>query len=109
MAHCFYKGLWIQFLLGISYFLFLDNWLIHEKHSALREGYYKKYFYQYFFNFKNNSYFLIFFPVEAILDIHNGTGDYIIPDKYSLQKSMIVDQLNIIVEKKLYEPKGKNK
>lgn len=46
--------------------------------------------------------------LEAILDEYNGTGDYIIPDKYSLQKSMIKDQLHIIVEKKLYESKGKN-
>ncbi|XP_045457203.1 probable tyrosyl-DNA phosphodiesterase [Melitaea cinxia] len=45
--------------------------------------------------------------LESILDNYKGPGDYDIPEKYSLQKNMFVDQLNIIVEKNLYEPKSK--
>lgn len=47
------------------------------------------------------------FSVESILDNYKGSGNYDIPEKYSLQKNMFVDQLNIIVEKNLYEPKSK--
>lgn len=45
--------------------------------------------------------------MESILDNYKGSGDYDIPEKYSLQKNMFVDQLNIIVEKNLYEPQAK--
>ncbi|XP_041968692.1 probable tyrosyl-DNA phosphodiesterase [Aricia agestis] len=45
--------------------------------------------------------------LEEILDNHSGSGSYVIPDRLSLQRSLIVDQLNIIVEKQLYEPKKK--
>ncbi|CAH2229000.1 jg14622 [Pararge aegeria aegeria] len=44
--------------------------------------------------------------LETILDSWSGSGSFEIPDKYSLQRSMITDQLNIIVEKKLYEPRA---
>lgn len=42
--------------------------------------------------------------LELILDLHDGSGPYPIPEKYSLQKVMIAEQLDVIVEKKLYEP-----
>ncbi|XP_045505821.1 probable tyrosyl-DNA phosphodiesterase isoform X2 [Colias croceus] len=46
--------------------------------------------------------------LEEILDNYNGNGDYDIPEKLVLQKSMIVDQLNIIIEKNLYVAKQNN-
>ncbi|CAK1550214.1 unnamed protein product [Leptosia nina] len=45
--------------------------------------------------------------LEEILDNFSGTGDYDIPQKYSMQRSQIIDQLNVIVEKNLYIAKGK--
>ncbi|CAH2101303.1 unnamed protein product [Euphydryas editha] len=45
--------------------------------------------------------------LESILDNFKGSGEYDIPEKYSLQRNMLIDQLNIIVEKNLYEPKCK--
>ncbi|KAJ0169792.1 hypothetical protein K1T71_014398 [Dendrolimus kikuchii] len=44
--------------------------------------------------------------LEEILDAHTG-GDYPVPPKYGLQKPMIIDQLQVIVEKQLYAPKNK--
>ncbi|XP_063390909.1 probable tyrosyl-DNA phosphodiesterase [Cydia fagiglandana] len=41
--------------------------------------------------------------LEAILDASDG-GDYTIPPELSLQRQLILEQLEIIVEKKLYEP-----
>lgn len=49
----------------------------------------------------------LFITVEEILENYEGNGDYNIPQKYSMQRSQITDQLNVIVEKNLYI--GKNK
>ncbi|XP_048003669.1 probable tyrosyl-DNA phosphodiesterase [Leguminivora glycinivorella] len=43
--------------------------------------------------------------LEAILDTSVG-GDYTIPPELSLQRQLILEQLEIIVEKKLYEPRS---
>ncbi|XP_048485908.1 probable tyrosyl-DNA phosphodiesterase [Plutella xylostella] len=42
--------------------------------------------------------------LESILDSHTG-GEYKIPPKYSLEREMIKEQLEVIVEKQLYQPK----
>ncbi|VVC87049.1 unnamed protein product [Leptidea sinapis] len=42
--------------------------------------------------------------MEAILQKYSGDGDFEIPSELSLQRSMIVDQLTVMVEKKLYTP-----
>ncbi|XP_047518900.1 probable tyrosyl-DNA phosphodiesterase [Pieris napi] len=40
--------------------------------------------------------------LESILNTYEGNGDYDIPQQYSMQRSQIIEQLNIIVEKNLY-------
>ncbi|XP_052743540.1 probable tyrosyl-DNA phosphodiesterase isoform X3 [Bicyclus anynana] len=42
--------------------------------------------------------------LEAILDEWDGNGSFPIPEQMSLQRSLLTDQLNILLEKKLYEP-----
>ncbi|XP_060809336.1 probable tyrosyl-DNA phosphodiesterase isoform X2 [Amyelois transitella] len=42
--------------------------------------------------------------LESILDNYSGSGEFPIPDKYVHQKHMVSDQLNVIIEKKFYEP-----
>ncbi|XP_049883288.1 probable tyrosyl-DNA phosphodiesterase [Pectinophora gossypiella] len=42
--------------------------------------------------------------LENILDTSTG-DDYVIPDRLSLQRHMIIEQLEVIIEKQLYEPK----
>ncbi|XP_073963928.1 tyrosyl-DNA phosphodiesterase glaikit isoform X1 [Choristoneura fumiferana] len=44
--------------------------------------------------------------LEAILDAHTG-GEYVIPPELSLQRPMILEQLEIITEKQLYVPSKK--
>lgn len=46
--------------------------------------------------------------LDAILDNYSGQGAFPIPPKYSLQRTMIMEQLEVIVEKKLYEPANKD-
>ncbi|XP_061725715.1 probable tyrosyl-DNA phosphodiesterase [Cydia pomonella] len=43
--------------------------------------------------------------LEAILDASDG-GDYSIPPELSLQRQLVLEQLEIIVQKKLYEPQS---
>ncbi|RVE48377.1 hypothetical protein evm_006938 [Chilo suppressalis] len=45
--------------------------------------------------------------LEDILDNYDGEGTFPIPEKYNLQKQMFREQLQVIIEKKLYEPKVK--
>ncbi|XP_059045014.1 probable tyrosyl-DNA phosphodiesterase [Achroia grisella] len=42
--------------------------------------------------------------LESILDAYSGSGEYCIPDNLCHQQHMIKEQLEVIVEKKLYEP-----
>ncbi|XP_052754562.1 probable tyrosyl-DNA phosphodiesterase isoform X2 [Galleria mellonella] len=42
--------------------------------------------------------------LESILDAYSGCGEYPIPEHLSSQRHMIKEQLEVIVEKKLYEP-----
>ncbi|GBP52738.1 Probable tyrosyl-DNA phosphodiesterase [Eumeta japonica] len=42
--------------------------------------------------------------LESILDEYPGTGDFPIPDKFRLERRAIGEQLQIILEKKLYDP-----
>ncbi|XP_038221458.1 probable tyrosyl-DNA phosphodiesterase [Zerene cesonia] len=46
--------------------------------------------------------------LEEILDSYSGNGDFDIPQKLALQKSLIIDQLNIIIEKHLYVVRENN-
>ncbi|CAH2062465.1 unnamed protein product, partial [Iphiclides podalirius] len=45
--------------------------------------------------------------LESILDNHNGDGDYPIPKDLQPQRQLIMEQLQIIVDKQLYTPVGK--
>lgn len=44
--------------------------------------------------------------LESILDNHASGGDYPIPDKYNLQKKLITEQLDLIIEKGFYAPRN---
>ncbi|KAM3955536.1 tyrosyl-DNA phosphodiesterase glaikit [Aphomia sociella] len=44
--------------------------------------------------------------LESILDAYSGTGEYPIPEQLISLRHMIKEQLEVIVEKKLYEPVG---
>ncbi|XP_045781709.1 probable tyrosyl-DNA phosphodiesterase [Maniola jurtina] len=46
--------------------------------------------------------------LESILDAWSGSGSFEVPDEHSLQRSTITEQLNILLEKKLYEPRTNN-
>ncbi|KAL0808371.1 hypothetical protein ABMA28_012853 [Loxostege sticticalis] len=45
--------------------------------------------------------------LEAILDSYDGSGTFNIPPQFSLQRGMITEQLEIMIEKKVYEPGNK--
>ncbi|OWR54526.1 putative tyrosyl-DNA phosphodiesterase [Danaus plexippus plexippus] len=41
--------------------------------------------------------------LESILDNYSGSGDYDIPERFSLQRNMIREQLDMMIQNKLYE------